>query len=679
MRETIPRDSFTRSDSSAVNSFTPLRRFPASIALGAWLALAPGAGAANEATAASERLTHANDLAARGDTDAAEAAYREAAALADAAGERLVAARARTNAARLALEAGRSAEARPLLGAALRDLAAPLATRDEALTAVSAGRLLARLGVGDASARSEAFLVLARAADAARGLGARDLAGWAAATIGELYTLEGRPEEALEMLRRALAEAQVAGDPVLLAHVEGERGRALARLGREDEAIAALRRATAAPGFGPDPAGAWHEDLVPGAGDAPLSPALLLVDLLLRRADPAPAGAPPPAGAAPGDGAGTQALLREARDVLERHRANELRDYLRDDCVEELQRTARPVEAVAADAAVLHPVVLPDRTEWIVATATGLRRVRVDVAAPVLREEARALRRLLEKRTTREFLPAAQRLHDRLVRPLEPILAEAGARTLVLVPGGPLRTLPFAALHDGERFLVERFAFAVAPGLAITDPRPLRREGARALVAGLGATAPPGRPDLPALPAVAREVAAVHETWGGAELLDAEFTAARAEAALAGEAYTVVHVASHAEIAGDPRRSAIFAHDGAIPLDRLAAWIGVARHRARPVELLVLSACSTAAGDERAALGLAGVAVQAGARSALGTLWKVPDDAAADLVIAFHRALREPGVSRAEALQRAQRALLARPETAHPGHWAAFLLISAWL
>jgi CHAT domain-containing protein len=392
------------------------------------------------------------------------------------------------------------------------------------------------------------------------------------------------------------------------------------------------------------------------------------VDLLLRRADDLERAASP-------DPAALQALLREARDTVERHRAGELRDYLRNECVEELERKARPIDEIAADAAAIYPVSLPDRTEILLGLPSGLRRVRVDVGAAALREETRTLRRLLEKRTTREYLPHAQRLYDRLVRSLEPALAAAEVTTLVVVPGGPLRTIPLAALHDGERFVAERWAVATAPGLAITDPRPFPREGAKALVAGLS-SAGDGHPALPEVP---REVGAVGEIWGATALLDADFTAPRAEAALAGARFTLLHVASHAEITADARRSVLWAHDGALPLDRLATWIGVARYRAQPVEILVLSACSTAAGDERAALGLAGVAVQAGARSAVGTLWKVPDASAADLVVAFHRALHEPGVSRAEALRRAQRALLARPDTAHPAHWAAFLLVSAWL
>jgi CHAT domain-containing protein len=101
--------------------------------------------------------------------------------------------------------------------------------------------------------------------------------------------------------------------------------------------------------------------------------------------------------------------------------------------------------------------------------------------------------------------------------------------------------------------------------------------------------------------------------------------------------------------------------------------------RAQPIEPLTLSACETAQGDERAALGLAGVAIQAGARSAVATLWRVADEAAARLMQAFYQQLRTPGVSRARALQQAQLALLHDPQYAEPFFWVPFLLINNWL
>ena len=107
--------------------------------------------------------------------------------------------------------------------------------------------------------------------------------------------------------------------------------------------------------------------------------------------------------------------------------------------------------------------------------------------------------------------------------------------------------------------------------------------------------------------------------------------------------------------------------------------VGVFRFRDEPLELLTLSACDTAAGDDRAALGLAGMAIKAGARSALASLWNINDEASVDLVLEFYRELKEPTVSRAVALQRAQLLLLNNPRYEHPGFWSAFLMINNWL
>jgi len=98
------------------------------------------------------------------------------------------------------------------------------------------------------------------------------------------------------------------------------------------------------------------------------------------------------------------------------------------------------------------------------------------------------------------------------------------------------------------------------------------------------------------------------------------------------------------------------------------------------VELLTLSACQTAAGDDRAALGLAGVAVKAGARSVLATLWSVHDESAARLMGQFYSHLRnDPGITKARALQLAQTALLRDPAFDHPCYWAPYLIIGNWL
>jgi CHAT domain-containing protein len=103
------------------------------------------------------------------------------------------------------------------------------------------------------------------------------------------------------------------------------------------------------------------------------------------------------------------------------------------------------------------------------------------------------------------------------------------------------------------------------------------------------------------------------------------------------------------------------------------------KQSSRPIELLCLSACETAAGDDKAALGLAGVAVKAGTRSALATLWNVSDQVAPELVREFYENLKNKSISKAQALHEAQVRLLDDPRYRHPFYWSPFLLVGNWL
>lgn len=114
-------------------------------------------------------------------------------------------------------------------------------------------------------------------------------------------------------------------------------------------------------------------------------------------------------------------------------------------------------------------------------------------------------------------------------------------------------------------------------------------------------------------------------------------------------------------------------------MTQLERLVGLFRFRREPLELLTLSACQTGSGDDRAALGLAGIAVKAGARSALATLWSINDDASSELVSEFYRQLHDASVSKARALQHAQLKLLSDRVYEHPAYWAAFLLLNNWL
>jgi CHAT domain-containing protein len=287
----------------------------------------------------------------------------------------------------------------------------------------------------------------------------------------------------------------------------------------------------------------------------------------------------------------------------------------------------------------------------------------------------REFRRKLEKRTTREYLPHAQKLYDWLIRPLEADLASFTIDTLVFVPDGALRTIPMATLHDGKQFLIAKYAVAITPSLNLTDPRPIKREDMKVLAVGVTEAVQ----GFPALPNVSAELKGLHTLLGSETLVDQQFLASNLEGKLKDEHFTIVHVASHGEFGDEVGKTFILTFDDKISLDRLNQMVGVFRFRDDPLELLTLSACDTAAGDDRAALGLAGMAIKAGARSALATLWNINDEASVDLVLDFYREIKDPSISRAAALQRAQLKLLDNPRYEHPGFWSAFLMINNWL
>src|SRR3989454_9127281 len=351
-----------------------------------------------------------------------------------------------------------------------------------------------------------------------------------------------------------------------------------------------------------------------------------------------------------------------------------LRDSFRDDCVDPLLSKITSLDVLAQTAVVVYPILLPDRTELLVSLPTGLKRISVPVGSERLTREVRELRRKLEKRTTREYLPHAQRLYEWLMRPLEADLTSLRIDTLVFVPDGPLRTIPVAALHDGKQFLVEKYALAITPGLSLTDPRPINRQGMKVLAVGVTESVQ----GFPPLPNVSVELDALRSLFGSTNLLNQDFVVSKLEKELKEERFTIVHVASHGHFGEDVRDTFLLAFDDKLTIDRLDQLVGVFKFRDDPLDLLTLSACDTAAGDDRAALGLAGVAVKAGARSAVATLWDINDRVSADLVGEFYRELGDPAVSRATALRRAQMKVLADPRYEHPGFWSPFLLINNW-
>lgn len=509
-------------------------------------------------------------------------------------------------------------------------------------------------------ARSEQFL--RKAAAIATRTGDPTTESYALGYLGQLYEQTRQFPEALDLTRRAVFAAQQVNAPESLYRWHWQTGRILAATGKQDDAIKAYRRAvsTVQPirhefsGY-QGRRHSFRDSIGPVFYE--------LADLLLKRAAVSP------------DPQQQQALLIQARDTSELYKAAELQDYFKDECVKSARSRATTLGDVPKTAALIYPIILPDRLELLVNIAGTWKRAASPVSVGRLTDEVRAFRRTLQDRRTHKYLPYGRQLYTWILKPLEQDLAAAKIDTLVFVPDGPLRTIPMAALHDGQQFLINRFAVAVTPGIDLTDLRPIDRTGVRMLSLGLTEAVQ----GFPALPNVQAEMDAVKALYGGTSLIDRQFLVPAVQTELHEQQYSMVHIASHGLVGNEAKDSFLLAYDDKITMDRLSQLIGMFQFRNTSLDLLTLSACETAVGDDRAALGLAGMAVKAGARSALASLWFIDDEATSQLVTEFYKQLQDPLISKAVALQRAQLKISSEPIHDHPSYWAPFLLINNWL
>ena len=286
----------------------------------------------------------------------------------------------------------------------------------------------------------------------------------------------------------------------------------------------------------------------------------------------------------------------------------------------------------------------------------------------------------------------SEQLYDWLIRPFEADLT--AVKTLVFVNDGLLRSVPMAALYDGEQYLIEKFAVATTPSLTLTDPQRISRPTAlSALLMGVSERPEVRGKSFNRLPAVNQELKTVAETLPDSKvLLNDEFSIAALRTALSKKDYRILHMATHGTFGFNPESNYVVAGakqaDGESPfnetltigeLDALIREVNDSRRE--PIELLTLTACETAIGDNRSTLGLAGVAVRAGVRSAIATLWSVSDESSANLISQFYSNLKTPELTKAEAMQAAQITMI-RSESyvdQHPYRWAPFTLIGNWL
>ncbi len=371
--------------------------------------------------------------------------------------------------------------------------------------------------------------------------------------------------------------------------------------------------------------------------------------------------------------ASTQIDLKAAIDIIEIFKTAELQDYFQDDCVTKLSKSLWDKD-IANNIAVFYPIILPDRIEILVKISQNIFRFTLPISAEKLKDEVNEFRFELEDHSTSNFLPYAQRLYNWIISPFNDLLFIKQIDTLIFIPDGVLRTIPFAALHDGKNFLISKYEIAVNPGLNLNGVKNVKP--AKILLSGLSVKVQ----GYNKLSAVKNEIEVIGKLYNNNanKLLNQKFTIDNFTTSLETNNYSILHIASHGQFNSDLNKTFLLAYDGKITIRKLEKLVRLSKRRDEPLELLTLSACQTAVGDDQAALGLAGIALKAGAKSALASLWSINDKATTILMQIFYQQLQISKISKSKALQMAQLNLLKYRSYKHPAYWASFLLIGNW-
>lgn len=510
--------------------------------------------------------------------------------------------------------------------------------------------------------QSQIAKILATAINEAKSLNDLRAESYAIGNLGAIYELTKQTENSLELTKEALVLAQSISASDIAYRWQWQLGRLLKAQGENKNAIAAYTQAV-------ETLKSLRGDLVAVNPDNPdiqfsfrdsVEPVYRqLVDLLVSTG-----------------GEQDQENLRQAREIIESLQLAELDNFFQEACL-----NAKPVKIDKIDrsAAVIYPIILPDKIAVILSLPDESFRLYTTnktylETEQILDELQQDIGRVAANR--QRVLSLSQQVYDWLIRPGEVDLQKNNVQTLVFVLDGLLRNIPMSALHDGKQYLIEKYSVALTPGLHLLPPQPLKREQFRVLTAGLSEA----RSGFTPLPNVGQELQQIRSQVNNSEtLLNQDFTDTKFRQALNLFPFPVVHIATHGQFSSQADKTFILTWNGKIKVKDLD-WLLRQKQTesSHPIELLVFSACETAEGDNRAALGLAGVAVRAGARSTLATLWRVNDESTAAFMVKFYSELANSEVSKSEALRRAQISILKQNRYRTPYFWAPFVLVGNW-
>ncbi|SLM32996.1 exported hypothetical protein [Desulfamplus magnetovallimortis] len=592
--------------------------------------------------------------------------------------------------------------------------------------------IAAEAAIKDSSPSGDAFRykILERAKKLSEALEPRDLRliSLACGQMGSLYESRSRVADAITLTEDAITAAASIGNHDLMVRWEWQRARLTALSGKRKSAISAYRRALFHMDSIRQNMEPYSEDGCPSDSAGFVSIYKGFADLLLQQSGEEK------------EHHVQQQLLKEARQSLERGKESELRDYFKDPCINAM---TKEIETTSSSNAVIYPVILPDRLEIIADINGNLYRTTTtasqDRVEKTVGQLASSFRNNLFYKNSGQTVyswliqPLETLLADNSIDTLV-FVPEGIFRTLPLaaiwdgkgfiIERYAVVTEPVLTLFDPKP-LPRGNMFALMAGMSepgpviMSLPKPLwnticqtRLDQKNRWIRGLSVKTEELRRDISIaeesnivdsgnkkgqnipgtiegqaihvkemlkLPGVDMEMENIASTLKGDVLKNDNFLLENFSAELDQKDFNIIHIASHGFFGGTSDQNFIMTYDKILDINHMEAFIRPRQFAGKPFELITLSACQTAEGDDRSPLGLSGVALKSGARSVLGSLWPVSDIATQELLSTFYHHLKESNITKAHALQQAQMKLIASKEYEHPFFWSAFVLVGNWL
>lgn len=503
-----------------------------------------------------------------------------------------------------------------------------------------------------------------------------------------LYTWQNRPQEALLLTEQALSQIQDGNEKELLAQLSAQKGNLLRSIGDNEHALSAYEVAIT--------------NLYAVRADMPISLPdgrnLLktvidpiyrnYVDLLLQTA------------AVDNTEFAKQQLIK-AIDSMEAIKEADMQDFFLGRCsVGRINKQTWQNQSLH-NAAVLYPILLKDRIELVLKTDEKLIRRTVKVAQEDVQNQALVLVEALQH--GKDYRSSSKQLYEWLILPVKEELRLANPGVVLYVPDRSLRAVPLSVLSDGHAFVIEQYGVVTLPSLDmhnLTAQKDKRQShDVRTLLAGLSKPDGSSIDQLPrsiadnlsndkllareqmieelSLPSVEKEIGLVADRGASTTLLNQQFTADALKSDMETGQYGQVHIASHGYFGKNAKESFIMAYDKNMSLLDIKDTLEAETLKAKPIELLTLSACKTSVGDDRMLLGFSGLAVKSNVLSAVGSLWSINDDATMEFMRLFYDGMSK-SLDKAQSMREAQIAMIKNKKFKHPFFWSPFILIGNW-